>query len=48
MINVRHAEDRGSVNLGWLESKHTFSFGHFFDADYTNFGPLRVINEDRV
>ena len=48
MINVRHAEDRGWVNLGWLESKHTFSFGHFFDPDYTNFGPLRVINEDRV
>ena len=48
MINVRHAEDRGSVNLGWLDSKHTFSFGHFVDPDYTNFGPLRVINEDRV
>lgn len=48
MINVRHAADRGSVNLGWLDSKHSFSFGHFVDPDYMNFGPLRVINEDRV
>ena len=48
MINVRHANDRGSVNLGWLDSKHTFSFGHFVDPDYMNFGPLRVINEDRI
>lgn len=48
MINVRHANDRGAVNLGWLDSKHTFSFGHFVDPDYMNFGPLRVINEDRV
>ena len=48
MITIRHAEERGSVNLGWLESKHTFSFGHFVDPDYMNFGPLRVINEDRI
>jgi len=31
MIKVRHAEDHGSVNLGWLDSKHSFSFGHFVD-----------------
>jgi quercetin 2,3-dioxygenase len=48
MIKVRHAEDRGSVNLGWLDSKHSFSFGHFVDPEYMNFGPLRVINEDRI
>jgi len=48
MIKVRHAEDRGSVNLGWLDSKHSFSFGHFVDPEYMNFGPLRVINDDRI
>jgi quercetin 2,3-dioxygenase len=48
MIKVRHAADRGSVNLGWLDSKHSFSFGHFVDPEYMNFGPLRVINDDRI
>lgn len=48
MIKIRRSEDRGSVNLGWLDSKHTFSFGHFVDPAYMNFGPLRVINEDRI
>lgn len=48
MILIRHANDRGSVNLGWLDSKHTFSFGHFVDPMFMNFGPLRVINEDRI
>ena len=48
MIKVRYAEDRGSVNLGWLDSKHSFSFGYFVDPEYMNFGPLRVINDDRI
>ena len=48
MIDIRHADERGSVNLGWLDSKNSFSFGHYFDPDHMGFGPLRVINEDRV
>ena len=48
MIDIRHADERGSINLGWLDSKHSFSFGHYVDPDHMGFGPLRVINEDRV
>jgi redox-sensitive bicupin YhaK (pirin superfamily) len=48
MIDIRHAEERGTANFGWLESRHTFSFGDYYDAKQMGFGPLRVINEDRV
>jgi quercetin 2,3-dioxygenase len=48
MITIRPAHERGAVNLGWLDSRHTFSFGNYYDPDHTNFGPLRVINEDKV
>lgn len=48
MLEIRRGEDRGAANHGWLQSQHTFSFGDYRDPSHTGFGPLLVINEDRV
>lgn len=48
MIIERRADARGRVQAGWLDSRHTFSFGQYHDPAWMGFGALRVINEDRV
>ena len=48
MIIERPSAARGRVQAGWLDSRHTFSFGQYYDPDWMGFGALRVINEDRV
>lgn len=48
MYYLRKSEERGSTKFDWLNSKHTFSFGHYHDEKHIHFGSLRVINEDIV
>jgi quercetin 2,3-dioxygenase len=48
MIDVRRATDRGRTEWGWLDSRHTFSFGDYYDRAHMGFRSLRVLNDDRV
>lgn len=48
MLILHSNSNRGAANHGWLESHHSFSFGQYYNPNEMGFGPLRVINEDRV
>jgi redox-sensitive bicupin YhaK (pirin superfamily) len=48
MLEVRPSNHRGRANHGWLQSRHTFSFGHYRDANQQGFSDLLVINDDHV
>lgn len=47
-VKIHERDLRGHTDMGWLDSRHTFSFGHFMDPARMGFRSLRVINDDRV
>jgi hypothetical protein len=47
-LSIRRASERGRTDWGWLDSRHTFSFGDYYDPRHEGFRALRVINDDRV
>jgi quercetin 2,3-dioxygenase len=48
MLEVRRSADRGYFDHGWLKTFHTFAFAEYYDPQWVGYGPLRVLNEDRV
>ncbi len=48
ILDVRRANDRLHTKIDWLDSRHSFSFGHHYDPDNTHFGMLMVNNDDIV
>ena len=48
MKHIRRADDRGTTRTGWLNSRHTFSFGRYYDPEFQGFRALRVINDDII
>ncbi len=48
MLQILKNNQRGAADHGWLQSNHSFSFGHYYNPNEMGFGPLLVINEDRV
>lgn len=48
MFEIIRANERGAAHFGWLKSKHTFSFGNYYNPEQMGFSALRVINDDEV
>ena len=48
MLKIRKSEERGHVQFIWLDTRHSFSFGSYYDPSLMGFRNLRVINEDKI